>query len=118
MRRSAPRRVTERIAPRHTAPIVAAPWPVNSPRRVVAAEERGREVEHVAVDEAGLVEGVGDRGAALDEHLEVALGPELVEQLAEVTVDARGTGGPSLPRARVRAPRAAGRLWVPARPGP
>ena len=53
---------------------------------VVAAEEHRGEVEHVPVDQTLLVEGVGHGGAALDEHLEGALGPELVEQVREGVV--------------------------------
>ena len=39
---------------------------------VVAAEQSGRQVEHVAVDQARPVQVVGHRGAALDQHLEHA----------------------------------------------
>src|SRR6478752_1170547 len=46
---------------------------------VVATEERGGNVEHVAIDQPGVVEGVGHTGATLDHQLEDPLGPELVE---------------------------------------
>ena len=46
---------------------------------IVAAEQRRRQVQHVAVDEPRGVEVVGDAGAALDQQLDDALGPQLVE---------------------------------------
>ena len=72
------------MRPRHTSSIDGGAGAGEQAAGVVAAEEHGREVEHVAVDEPLRVEGVGDGRAALDEQLEVALGAELVEQLAEV----------------------------------
>ena len=55
------------------------------------------------------MEGVGDGGAALDQHLEVPLGAELVEQRRRGRRRARGRAGPWRRRARGRAPPATGR---------
>ena len=52
MRRSSPSRVTERMRPRHTSSIDGGAGAGEQAAGVVAAEERGRQVEHVAVDEA------------------------------------------------------------------
>ena len=116
MRRSSPRRATDADARRaRRRRWSAAPGPANRPRRVVAAEERGREVEHVAVDEAGARwKAWATVAPPSTSTCRWPLAPELVEQLAEVAVDARGTGGPWRPAGRVRARRAAGRLWAPA----
>ena len=67
--------------------MVAAPGPANRPRAVVAAEQGGREVDDVAVDQAGGVEGVGDGRAAFDHQLEHAPAAEVVEHRAEVAVE-------------------------------
>ena len=61
---------------------------------VVAAEQRRREVEHVAIDEAGPVEDAGDRGAALDQDLQDAPAAELVEQLARARPGTRAPAAP------------------------
>ena len=51
---------------------------------IVATEQDGSEVEHIAIHEPGSVKVVGDGGATLDEHLEMAEGPQLVEDRTEV----------------------------------
>ena len=107
-------RATDRMRPRHTSAMVGAPGPANRPRASSPPKRAGREVEHVAVDEAGLVERVGHGGAALHQHLEVALGAELVEQRHRGRRRAPGTGGPWPRRARGRAPPAADRPAGPA----
>src|SRR5579872_491377 len=63
---------------------------------VVASEEGGRHVEHVAVDEAEAVEPAGHGGATFDEELEHATTAELVEHGAGVAGELEGRlhGGP------------------------
>ena len=107
--RRRPARETEVNRPRRSTSIVGAPGPANSADGVVAAEHRRGEVHDVAVDEPGVVEGVGDGRPALDQQLQDAAAAELVEHRAEVAASARGTGGPWRPRAPGRARRAAGR---------
>ena len=100
MRRSSPELADVDDAARATtSAMVGAPGAGEQAAGVVAAEERRREVEDVAVDQAGGVEVVGHRGAALDQHLEDAPLPELVEDLAEVARRARAPGGPRRRRA-------------------
>ena len=80
---------------------------------VVAAEQRRRQVEDVAVDEPGAVEGARDGGAALHQHLHDAAATQLVEHVVEVAVELetrvdsarRGGALPSTTRAG-RGPRA------------
>src|SRR6185295_12768323 len=54
---------------------------------VVATEQRGREVQHVAIDETGAMEGCGNGRAALDHRLHDSLSPELVEHAIEVALE-------------------------------
>ena len=69
MRRSSPEPLDgDDAAPPHVVD-GAAPGAGEQRPGVVAAEQRGREVQDVAVDEAGAVEVAGDRGAAFDHHL-------------------------------------------------
>ena len=68
---------------------------------VVAAEQRRREVEHVAVDEAGAVERAGDGGAALDHHLHDASPTELVEHVVERRPSSSSAGWTLAPVGRV-----------------
>ena len=89
------------MRPRQTSSIVGAPAPPNSGRGVVAAEQRGRQVDHVAIDQTGVVEVVRDVGAALDQHLEHAAVAQLVEHVAEVTVDLDAPAGSWRRRRRV-----------------
>jgi hypothetical protein len=99
--------------------MVGAPGPAKSPG-VVAADERGRQVEDVLVDQAGTVEGARDPGPALDEQLDAPARAELVEHGLEVAgaleagVDPRsGRGGPEHDPQRV-APRASASRTVSA----
>ena len=89
------------MRPRQTSSMVARAGAGEQAAGVVAAEEGGGQVEHVAVDQAGGVEVVGHRGAALDQHLQHAPCPELVEDLAEVARASSRPGGPG----RRRGPR-------------
>ena len=114
MRRSSPSRVTDRMRPRHTSSIDAAPGPANSAARR-RRRRRGPARGRARSDRPGpRVEVVGDGRAALDQQLQVALGAELVEQLAERRRGARGTAAPWRRRApapstiRSGSPRGAG----------
>ena len=54
------------------------------PERVVAAEQCRGEVDDVAVDEPGGVEGVGDGGPAFDQQLQHSALSEIVEHGAKI----------------------------------
>src|SRR5829696_3041439 len=60
------------------------------PAGVVATEQHGREVQHVAVDQPGPVEIPGHRCAALDQYLQHLAAPQLVEHVTEVAVEFQG----------------------------
>src|SRR5690349_4228158 len=63
------------------------PGPGEQAPGVVAAEEGRGQVDDVAIDETGGVEGVGDGRAALDHELEHAPLPQVVEDRSELTVE-------------------------------
>ena len=83
-RTSSPTRQTDVNEPRGRASIDGAARTPEQAEGVVAPEHGGGQVDDVAVDEAGGVEGVGDGGPALDEHLQHATPAELVEHGPEV----------------------------------
>ena len=109
-RTSPPTRHTDVNEPRGSSPIDGAAGPRNRPERVVAPEHGRGQVDDVAVDEAGVVEGVGHGRSALDEDLQDAASAELVERRAEVAgqFEARVRPGrrPAPARARPAADRA------------
>ena len=86
-RRSLPSWATDAMRPRQTSAIVAAPLRRRTRPGVVAAEQRGREVEHVAIDETCTVERARDRRATLDHRLQHTAPSELVEHLGQRTVE-------------------------------
>ncbi len=69
---------------------MAAPGPANRPAGVVAAEQQRRQVEHVAIDQSGLVQIVGQPGAALHQQLEHPALAQVVEHPTERPAQLQG----------------------------
>ena len=64
--------------------MVGAAGPAEQRGATVAAHQRRGQVEHVAVDQAGAVEGACRRRPALDEQLEHPAPAELVEHVRQL----------------------------------
>ena len=90
---------TDTNLPLHTSPIVPAPGPAKSGRPSSPPKNDRRQVQDVAVDQAGGVEVVGHGRPALDQQLEHAAPSELGQDVVAGRPTARVPGAPGRPRA-------------------